>query len=61
MKTEEFVTQFLTLAIMYIHEEKSIDFYAEKMNMNAVELNALMYDINKKEFNEWIEWITACM
>ena len=57
MKTEELITQFLALAFMYIREERSIDFYAGKMNIDALELNALLYDVNKKGFPEWMEWI----
>ena len=57
MKKEELITQFLALSTMYIHEEKSIDFYAERMSMNAMELNALLYDVNRKDFFEWMEWM----
>ena len=57
MKIEELITRFLALVFMYIHEEKSIDFYAERMNINALELNALLYDVNGKEFTEWMEWL----
>ena len=61
MKTEELITKFLALVFMYIREEKSIDFYAGRMNINALELNALLYEVNKKEFPEWIEWLDACI
>ena len=57
METEKVITKFLALALMYIHEEKSIDFYAERMDINGSELNALLYDVNGKKFHEWIEWL----
>jgi len=57
MKTEMLITRFLALAFMYVHEEKSIDFYAERMNIDATKLNALLYDVNKKGFSEWMEWL----
>ena len=57
MKTEELITKFLALAFMYIREEKNIDFYAEKMNLNALKLNILLHNINRKEFPEWMEWL----
>ena len=57
METEKLITKFLALALMYIHEHKSIAFYAERMQIDALELNALLYDVNGKEFHEWIEWL----
>ena len=57
MDTEELITKFLALTFMYIREEKSIDFYAGKMNLNALELNTLLHNINRKEFPEWIKWL----
>ena len=58
MKKEMVITRFLALVFMYIHEEKSIDFYAERMNIDALELNALLYDVNKKGFlSGWNGWI----
>ena len=61
MKTEELITKFLALAFMYIREEKSIDFYAGRMNIDASELSALLYEVNRKEFSEWIEWLDTCI
>ena len=57
MKTEELITQFLALVFMYTHEEKSIDFYSGRMNIDALELNTLLYNVNGKGFHEWIEWL----
>ena len=57
METEKLITKFLALALMYIHEHKNIAFYAERMQIDALELNALLYDVNGKEFHEWIEWL----
>jgi len=57
MQNEELITQFLALAFMYIREEKSIDFYAKRMHMNAEDLNALLYEVNRKRFAEWVEWL----
>jgi len=57
MEEKDLITQFLALALMYIHEEKEVEFYAGRMNIEAERLNALLYDANGKEFSEWIEWL----
>jgi len=59
MEEKDLINQFLALALMYIHEEKSIEFYAERMNIKPENLNALLYDVSKREFVEWIEWLNS--
>ena len=59
MEEKDLITQFLALALMYIHEEKSIEFYAGRMNIESEKLNGLLYDASKREFVEWIEWLNS--
>jgi len=57
MQNEELITQFLALAFMYVREEKSPDFYAKRMHVSAEDLDALLYEVNRKRFVEWMEWL----
>jgi hypothetical protein len=57
MNNEDIITRFLALTLMYIHEEKNIEFYAGKMNVEADNLDKILIDVSGKGFPEWIAWL----
>ena len=55
MDTENIFVGFLKLAHTYFRDEKSIEFYAERLGIAENWLDAIIEGFSDKSFDNWLE------